>query len=161
MTVCRCWENPSASPRHLKAVFLPLDAPLTPIHFPFAAFRQSQAFTARALGRHRPSKIWSHENINGVFFTQLHRERTISTCSVLLNNATQFHFNGVSNLTKYVSMDGCGEVFLFFTGGLLGILQYRLVAEITSRPGGGVQYAHVRAGRFFGAWGLPRHLPLN
>lgn len=48
-------------------------------------------------------------------------------------------------------MDGCGEVFLFFAEGLLGILQYSLVAEIMSGPGGGVQYARVRAGRSLGA----------
>lgn len=48
-------------------------------------------------------------------------------------------------------MDGCGEVFLFFAGGLLEILQYSLVAEIISGPGEGVQYARVRAGRSLGA----------
>lgn len=93
----------------------------------------------------------SHENSNGVFFTQLHGESTISTCSVLLSHSTPFHFYGVSNLTEYISMDGCGEVLLFFTGGLLEILRYSLVAEIMSGPGGGVQYASVRAGSFWGS----------
>lgn len=53
-----------------RLVFLPLDAPLTPIHIPssflfhFAAFQESQTFTARTLGRHWPFKIWKAMRIS-------------------------------------------------------------------------------------------------